>query len=190
ELDTARTAADGSFTLRAKAPGKFFLQVRRSGYPAEETDAIFLQAGETRDDTLYVAPAASLLKLDVIVDREVSRIFGVPASSLAGKAVILPEDIASVSTSTRTASDVVLKKGPPFVRVLGAGTGRVCYQIRGAGCAALYLNGQPIPATIDIPAHDLEAVAILAPMDVLITVGRNNGIVMLFTRGMLRTGAR
>ncbi|MGQ0643554.1 MAG: carboxypeptidase-like regulatory domain-containing protein, partial [Gemmatimonadaceae bacterium] len=42
ELDTARTAADGSFTLRAKAPGKFFLQVRRSGYPAEETDAIFL----------------------------------------------------------------------------------------------------------------------------------------------------
>jgi len=77
-----------------------------------------------------------------------------------------------------------------MVRVLGAGTGRVCYQIRGGNCALLYLDGQPIPATTDIPAHDLEAVAILAPMDAIVTLGRNNGVVMLFTRRMLRTAAR
>jgi hypothetical protein len=88
------------------------------------------------------------------------------------------------------ASDVVLQKGPSFVRVFGAGTGRVCYQVRASNCAMLYLNGQPIPASTDIPATDLEAVAILTPMDGLVQLGRNSGVVMLFTRGNLRTSRR
>ncbi|MGH7711765.1 MAG: carboxypeptidase-like regulatory domain-containing protein [Gemmatimonadaceae bacterium] len=190
ELDTARTAADGSFSVRAKEGGKFFLSVRRFGYPAEETDAIFLNAGETRIDTVYVAPARTLQKVETVIDREIFRIFGVTIASLSDRAVILPEDVESVRASSRTASDVVMQKGPTYVRVEGAGTGRVCYQIHGGGCALLYLNGQPIPSSTDIPVHDLEAVAVLTPTDAQMLLGRNNGVVMLFSRGMLRTQGR
>jgi hypothetical protein len=186
EVDTARTASDGSFTLRAKEAGKFFIHVRRSGYPSEETDAIFLKDDESRVDTLYVASARTRLKVDAIVNREVFRIFGVATSSLPEKSVILPDDIASVLGSARTAADVVVQKGPPFVGVLGAGTGRVCYKVRSGNCAAVLVNGQRVLSTTDIPAIDLEAVVILSPFDAQTTIGRNNGVVLLFTRAMSR----
>jgi hypothetical protein len=188
ELDTARTGPDGSFALRAKEPGKYFLQIRRTGYLAEETDAIFLAEGETRFDTLYIAPAKGMRTVESIVDRELFRLFGVTASSLSDRALILPDEVEAVRRSSRYASDVVMQKGPSYVRVNGAGTGRVCYEIQGGGCAAVYLNGQPIPSSTDIPASDLEAVAILRQMDVQVTSSRSyNGVVMLFTRSMLRT---
>jgi len=186
ELDSARTGADGAFVLRAKAPGKFFIQVRRTGYLAEETDAVFLTEGEIRVDTLYIASAKGVQNVESIVDREMFRLFGVTASSLSSRALILPQHVEAVRRNSRTASDVVMQKGPSYVRVNGAGTGRVCYQIQGSGCAALYLNGQPIPSSTDIPANDLEAVAILRQVDVQMTSRHNNGVVMLFTRSMLR----
>ncbi len=186
ELDTARTGPDGTFILRAKAPGKFFIQVRRTGYLAEETDAVFLTEGETRSDTLYIASAKGVQTVESIVDREMFRLFGVTASSLSDRALILPHQVEAVRRSSRNASDVVMQKGPSYVRVIGAGTGRVCYQIQGGGCASLYLNGQPIPSSTDIPANDLEAAAILRQTDVQITSRNNNGVVMLFTRSMLR----
>jgi hypothetical protein len=184
ELDTARSAADGWFTVRAKDGGKFFLQARRASYPAEETDAIFLQAGETRIDTLYVAPARTLRTVAAIVDREVFRLFGVTTAGISERGVLLPEDIEPLRATSRTASDVIVQKGPPFVKVFGAGTGSVCYQIYGTTCARQYLNGQPIPASTDIPAHDVEAIAILTPTEAQVTLGRNSGVVMLFTRAM------
>lgn len=185
ELDTARSGPDGSFTLRAKEPGKFFLSVSRTGYPTEETDAIFLAAGETRVDTLFLAPAQKLMKVEDVVDREIVRIFGVSASSLSSRALLLPDDIERVRSSARTASDIIQQKGPSFVRVLGAGSGRVCYQIQGSNCAAQYLNGQPIPSSTDIPAEELAAVAILTPMEAQVALGQNSGAVLLFTRSLL-----
>ena len=195
ELDTARTGPDGSFTLRAKEPGKFFLQVRRDGYVTEETDAIFLAEGEIRVDTLYIASAKTLQTVASIVDREMFRLFGVTASRLSSRALILPHQVEAVRRSSRSASDVVMRKGPSYVRVNGAGSGRVCYQIQRSGCAAIYLNGQAVPSSTDISATDLEAVAILRPTDVQLSLdaGLNpvasshaNGVVMLFTRSMLR----
>lgn len=190
ELDSARSATDGSFSVRAKEGGKFFVHVRRSGYPVEETDAIFLKEGEVRVDTLYVQAARTLQKVEVAVSREVFRIFGVTTASLPARALILPEDLDEVRLSARSVADIVLQKGPPYVTVRGAGTGRVCYQIHGGDCALVYLNGQPIPSTTDLPAHDIEAVAVLTPLDASITLGRNTGVVLFFTRGMLRSASR
>ncbi len=190
ELDTARTATDGSFSVRAKEGGKFFLHVRRLGYPVEETDAIFLKDNETRVDTLYVAAVRTLQRVEVAVSREVFRLFGVTTASLPARAVILPEDIEELRGSAPSVADVVLQKGPPYVSVRGTGSGRVCYQIHGGDCALIYLNGQPIPSTTDLPVQDIEAVAVLTPLDAQITLGRNNGVVLLFTRGMLRSASR
>lgn len=187
ELDSARTAIDGSFTLRAKQGGKYFIQVSRPGHPAEESDAIFLEKGEIRNDTLYVTAARVLQRVEDVIGREIFRLFGVTASSLPPRALILPEQIESVRASARSASDIVLQKGPPYLRVLGLGTGRVCYQIYGGDCARVYLNGQQVLTAADLPAGDLEAVAVLTPSAVQTTLGNSTGVVMLWTRGMLKT---
>lgn len=184
-LDTTRTGADGSFTIRAKQGGKYFLRVSRTGFPTEETDAIFLNDGETRVDTLYVA-AARALPVDELVAREVARLFGVSTAVLPKRAVLLPSDIDPVRGSARSVSDVVMQIGPASVQVLGAGTGRACYQIHGGGCALIYVNGQPVPSSTDFSAQDVEAIVVLSPLDVQTALGRTGGVVLLFTRGMLR----
>ena len=123
-LDTTRTAADGSFTFRVAEGGKFFLRVLRAGVPAEETDAIFLEKGETRFDTLYLEPVRSIENLSDLVSREVFRLFGVSLAGLPPKAVLLGEELEEVRVSARSASDVILQKGPAFV-CAGPGQG-VC----------------------------------------------------------------
>jgi len=187
ELDSTRTAVDGTFTLRAKQAGKYFIQVRRDGSASEESDAIFLESGETRNDTLYVTPARLLQAVDVVIGREVFRIFGVTISSMSPRSLILPEAIDEVRASARTAADIVMQRGPPNLRVLGLGTGRVCYQIQGGDCARVYLNGQQMQTSTDIPAEELEAVAVISPRSALVALGVNTGAVMLWTRGMLKT---
>jgi len=187
ELDSTRTAVDGSFTLRAKEGGKYFIQVRREGSLAEDSDAIFLESGAVRYDTLYVTPARLLQGVDVVIGREVFRVLGVTISSLSPRSLILPEAIDEIRASSRSASDVVMQKGPPYLRVIGLGTGRVCYQLYGGNCARVYLNGQPMQTNTDIPAADLEAVAVVTARSAQVTLGENSGVVMLWTRGMLRT---
>jgi hypothetical protein len=187
ELDSTRTGVDGSFTLRAKEAGKYFIQVRREGSPAEDSDAIFLESGAVRRDTLYVTPARLLQGVSVVIGREVFRVLGVTISSLSPRSLILPEAIDEIRASSRSASDIVMQKGPPYLRVLGLGTGRVCYQIYGGDCARVYLNGQPMQTNTDIPAADLEAVAVISARSAQITLGENSGVVMLWTRGMLKT---
>lgn len=166
ELDSARTGPDGTFTLRAKEAGKYFIQVRRSGSLAEESDAIFLAGGEVPYDTLYVRAERRLEGIDVVIGREVFRIFGATISNMSPRSLILPEAIDEIRATACTASDVVMQKGPLTVRVLGAGTGRVCYQISRAGCARVYLNGQPAQTNTDVSVADLEAVAVLTPRSV------------------------
>ena len=197
ELDSTRTAVDGSFTLRAKEAGKYFIQIRRVGSPAEDSDAIFLESGQTRNDTLYVTPARLLQGVDVVIGREVFRIFGVTISSMSPRSLILPEAIDEVRAKSRTAADIVMQRGPQSLRVLGLGTGRVCYQLYGTDrravdapsseCARVYLNGQPVQTNTDIPADELEAVAVISPRAAFVTLGVNTGAVMLWTRGMLKT---
>ena len=187
ELDSTRTAVDGSFTLRAKEGGKYFIQVRREGSLAEDSDAIFLESGAVRYDTLYVTPARLLQGVDVVIGREVFRVLGVTISSLSPRSLILPEAIDEIRASSRSASDVVRQKGPPYLRVIGVGTARVCYQLSGGNCARVYLNGQPMQTNTDIPAADLEAVAVVTARSAQVTLGENSGVVMLWTRGMLRT---
>ncbi len=187
ELDTTRTGVDGSFTLRAKEGGKYFVQLRRDGSASEESDAIFLESGVTRNDTLYVTPARLLQGVDVVIGREIFRIFGVTISNMSPRSLILPEAIDEVRASARTAADIVMQKGPPNLRVLGLGTGRVCYQIYGSDCARVYLNGQQMQTSTDIPAEELEAVAVLSARNAQVTLGNNSGVVMLWTRGMLKT---
>lgn len=187
ELDSTRTGADGSFTLRAKEAGKYFIQVSRDGSASEESDAIFLESGVTRNDTLYVTPARLLQGVDVVIGREIFRIFGITISSMSPRSLILPEAIDEVRASARSAADVVMQRGPPNLRVLGLGTGRVCYQIQGGDCARVYLNGQQMQTSTDIPAEELEAVAVIPPRSALVTLGVNTGAVMLWTRGMLKT---
>ena len=197
QLDSTRTAVDGSFTLRAKEAGKYFIQVRHEGQAAEESDAIFLEKGETRNDTLYVTPARLLQKVDVIIGREIFRIFGTTTSNMSPRSLILPDEVEEVRAKSRTAADIVMQLGPPLLRVLGLGTGRVCYQIDGGDrrgldapttdCARVYLNGQPMQTTTDIPAAELEAAAVLSPRSVQATLGVSTGVIMLWTRGMLKT---
>lgn len=195
-LDSTRTAQDGTFILRAKEGGKYFIQVRHEGQAAEESDAIFLENGQTRTDTLYVTPARLLQKVDVIIGREIFRIFGTTISSMSPRSLILPDAVEEVRAKARTAADIVMQRGPPRLRVLGLGTGRVCYQIDGGDrraldaptgdCARVYLNGQPMQTTTDIPAEELEAAAVLSPRSVQATLGANTGVIMLWTRGMLK----
>jgi hypothetical protein len=187
ELDTARSAQDGSFVLRASEAGKFFISVQRQGQAAEESDAIFLEKGETRSDTLYVTPSRLLQKIDVVIGREIFRILGVTISSMAPRQLILPEEIAEVRKGARTAADIVMQTGPSYLRVLGLGTGRICYQLARDECARVYLNGQPMQTNTDVPAEELEAAAVITAQSVQATLGRNSGIVMLWTRGMLKT---
>jgi len=197
ELDSTRTAVDGSFTLRAKDAGKYFIQVRREGSLAEDSDAIFLESGAVRNDTLYVTPARLLQGVDVVIGREVFRIFGVTISHMSPRSLILPEAIDEVRAKSRTAADIVMQRGPQSLRVLGLGTGRVCYLLYGTDrravdapgreCARVYLNGQPMQTNTDIPADQLEAVAVISPRSALVTLGVNTGAVMLWTRGMLKT---
>jgi hypothetical protein len=54
-------------------------------------------------------------------------------------------------------------------------------------CARVYLNGQPMQTTTDIPAEELEAAAVLSPRSVQATLGVSTGVIMLWTRGMLKT---
>lgn len=187
ELDTARTAQDGSFTLRAKEGGKFFIQVQHAGQAAEESDAIFLEKDQTLNDTLYVTPARLLQGIDIVIGREIFRLLGVTISSMAPRQLILPEDIDEIRGRSQNASDIVMRKGPPFLRVIGLGTGRICYQLYGGDCARVYLNGQPMQTNTDIPASELEAVAVIPARSAQTTLGNNSGVVMLWTRGMLKS---
>ena len=185
-VDTTRTAADGSFGFRVKEAGKFFLRIHRTGLPVEETDAIFLENGQTRFDTLFLEPARPIQNIEELVSRELFRLFGVSLAGLPPRAVLLGDELEQARGGARAASDLILQRGPGFVSVRGAGSGRVCYRIHNGECALVYVNAQQVPSNSDIPAQDLEAIVVLTPLDTQTALGRNNGVILLFTRGSLR----
>src|SRR5687767_15185857 len=64
-IDTARSDAQGRFTVNAQRPGRYILNVRRLGYFPEETDPIRLESGQVVSDTIYLLSPRVLKPVDV-----------------------------------------------------------------------------------------------------------------------------
>lgn len=179
--DTARSDAQGRFTLNARRAGRYVLNVRRLGYFPEESDPIRLASGEVRYDTVHVLGARVLQPVDVVVRREVNHRFGVDIRSLSSSNVITPEEIDRVRPAASTLEDLVRWNAPPSLMMRRQINGSMCYQLRVRGCAPVYVDGMLWGTDAWIPASDIESIVIIPDTEAFIRFGSNNGVIAVFT---------
>ncbi|MGH7713721.1 MAG: carboxypeptidase regulatory-like domain-containing protein [Gemmatimonadaceae bacterium] len=179
-VDTARSDPQGRFTVSARRPGRYVLNVRRLGYFPETTDPIRLESGEVRRDTVYVLSARALKPVDVVVRREVSHRFGVDIRLLSSSNVITPDEIDRFRPVASSLQDLLRWHAPPSLQILGSG-GRVCYQLRHRGCAPVYVDGMLWGTDAWIPANEIESIVVIPGNEAFIRFGSSTGVIAVFT---------
>ena len=180
-VDTARSDAHGRFTVSAKRPGRYVLNVRRLGYFPEETDPIRLDSGEVRRDTVFVLSARVLKPVDVVVRREVSHRFGIDTRSLSSSNVITPEEIDRFRPASSDLRDLLRWNAPPSLTITLARDGSACYQMRIRGCAAVYVDGMLWGNDAWIPASQIESIVIIPGHQAFLRYGSSNDVIAVFT---------
>jgi len=180
-VDTARSDAQGRFTVKADRPGRYVLNVRRLGYFPEESDPIRLADGETRTDTVYLLSPAVLKPVDVIVSREVSFRFGVNIKALSSSNVITSEEIDRVRLVASTLEDVLRWNHPPSLTITRTRSGGTCFQLRQRGCAPVYLDGMFIGTDGWFPAGEIESIVVIPGNEAFLRFGSHSGVIAVFT---------
>ena len=180
-IDTARSDAQGRFTVSAPKPGRYILNVRRLGYFPEETDPIRLADGEVRHDTVYVLSARVLKPVDVIVRREVSNRFGIDIKSLSSSNVITPEEIDRIRPSASDMRDLIRYNTPPSLTITTQRDGSSCYRVRAGACALVYVDGMLWGTDAWISANEIESIVIIPGHQAFLRYGSANGVIAVFT---------
>jgi len=180
-VDTARSDAQGRFTVRAPRPGRYVLNVRRLGYFPEETDPIRLADGEVRRDTIFVLSARVLKPVDVVVRREVSNRFGIDIKSLSSSNVITPEEIDRVRPAAADLRQLIQWNAPPSLTIMTQRDGSACYRMRMQGCALVYVDGMLWGNDAWIPATDIESIVVIPGHQAFLRYGSSNGVIAVFT---------
>lgn len=180
-VDTARSDAQGRFSVSAPRAGRYVLNVRRLGYFPEETDPIRLEDGEVRRDTVYVLSARVLQPVDVVVRREVNNRFGVDIRSLSSSNVLTSDEIDRIRFSTTNLRDVLRWMQPPSLTITTMWDGTSCYQLRLRGCAPVYVDGLLWGTDAWIPANDIESVIVIPGDQAFMRFGSSNGVIAVFT---------
>lgn len=180
-IDTARSDAEGRFTVTARRPGRYVLNVRRLGYFPEETDPIELAKGEVRHDTVYVLSTRVLKPVDVIVRREVSHRFGVDIRSLSSSSVITPEEIDRFRATASDLEALLRWNSPPSLMITRRPNGSVCYQLRHRGCAPIYVDGMLWGTDAWIPTNEIESIVVIPGNEAFMRFGSSNGVIAVFT---------
>ncbi len=180
-IDTARSDAQGRFSVSAPRPGRYVLNVRRLGYFPEETDPIRLADGEVRHDTVFVLSARVLKPVDVVVRREVSNRFGIDVRSLSSSNVITPEEIDRIRPAASDLRQLIQWNSPPSLTISRQRDGSACYQLRIRGCALVYVDGMLWGTDAWIPASDIESVVIIPGHQAVLRYGSSNGVIAVFT---------
>lgn len=179
-VDSARSDAQGHFTVSAARPGRYILNVRRLGYFPEETDPIRLDEGAVVTDTVYLLSARVLQPVDVIVRREVSSRFGVDIRSLSSSQVITAEEIDRYRPFSSTLEDLLRWNAPPSMTIVRGRDGP-CFQLRHRGCATVYVDGLPWGPAAWMPANEIESIIVLRGSDAFARFGRADGVIAVFT---------
>ena len=180
-IDTARSDAQGRFTVNARRPGRYVLNVRRLGYFPEETDPIQLASGEVRHDTIYVLSARVLKPVEVVVRREVSVRFGVDIRSLSSSNVITPEELDRYRGASSTLEDLLRWNSPPSLTVTRQPSGGPCFRLRNRGCAPVYVDGMLWGTDPWIPANEIESIIVIPGNEAFIRFGSSSGVIAVFT---------
>jgi hypothetical protein len=181
-VDTARSTSEGRFTVRAPRPGRYILEVRRLGHFAEESDPIPLGNGEVRSDTVYLLSAQALQPVDVVVRKEVQRIFGVDTRFLSNSQVVTSAEMDRFRYTASRLEDVVRWSGIPGVTVSHSARFGNCFTIRMRGCAAVYVDGMLWGTDAWLPADEIESVVVLKGSDSFVQYGTRNGAILVITR--------
>lgn len=180
-IDTARSDAQGRFTVNAQRPGRYVLNVRRLGYFPETTDPIRLDSGEVRRDTVYVLSARVLKPVDVVVRREVSHRFGVDIRSLSSSNVITPDEIDRFRGAASDLQGLLRWTAPPSLFITRRSDGSACYQLRHRGCAPVYVDGMLWGTDAWIPATEIESIVVIPGNEAFIRFGSSSGVIAVFT---------
>ena len=180
-IDTARSDAQGRFSVSAPRPGRYVLNVRRLGYFPEETDPIRLADGEVRHDTVYVLSARVLKPVDVIVRREVSNRFGIDVKSLSSSNVITPEEIDRYRGVASDLRQLIQWNHPASLTITTARDGSACYRLRMRDCAAVYVDGMLWGNDAWISANEIESIVVIPGNQAFLRYGSANGVIAVFT---------
>jgi carboxypeptidase family protein len=180
-VDTARSDAQGHFTVNATRPGRYVLNVRRLGYFPETTDPIRLQSGEVRHDTVYVLSTRVLKPVDVIVRREVSNRFGVDIRSLSSSNVITPDEIDRFRGAASNLEELLRWNSPPSLTITRQRNGGPCYMLRGNGCARIYVDGLLWGTDAWVPADEIESIIVIPGNEAFFRFGSSTGVIAVFT---------
>ncbi len=180
-IDTARSDAQGRFSVSAPRPGRYVLNVRRLGYFPEETDPIRLADGEVRRDTIFVLSARVLKPVEVVVRREVSNRFGIDIRSLSSSNVITPEEIDRIRPAASDLRQLIQWNAPPSLTITTQRDGSACYQLRIRGCALVYVDGMFCGTDAWIPTSEIESVIIIPGHQAFVRFGSSNGVIAVFT---------
>jgi len=180
-VDTARSDAQGRFSVSAPRPGRYVLNVRRLGYFPEETDPIRLAEGEVRHDTVFVLSARVLQPVDVVVRREVSHRFGVDIRSLSSSNVITAEEIDRIRPAASDLRQLIQWNSAPSLTITTQRDGSACYQLRIRGCALVYVDGMLWGTDAWIPTSEIESVIIIPGHQAFLRYGSTNGVIAVFT---------
>ncbi|HJU75115.1 MAG TPA: carboxypeptidase-like regulatory domain-containing protein [Gemmatimonadaceae bacterium] len=180
-VDTARSDAQGRFTVRADRPGRYVLNVRRLGYFPETTDPIRLEEGEVRNDTVYVLSPRVMKPVDVIVRREVSNRFGFDIRALSSSQVITPEEIDRHRMIATDLADLLRWNSPAGLMITRTRNGGACYMLRRQRCAPVYVDGMLWGTDAWIPASEIESIVVIPNSEAFIRFGSSSGAIAVFT---------
>jgi hypothetical protein len=180
-VDTARSDAQGRFTVKADGPGTYVLNVRRLGYFPEETDAIRLAAGQIVTDTVYLLSPRVLKPVDVVIKQEVDRRFGVNIRALSSSNVITPEEIDRYRPIAQTLEDLLRWNHPPSLTITRARDGGTCFQLRLGGCARVYLDGLFVGTDGWFPASEIASIVVIPGSEAFLRYGSSSGVIAVFT---------
>jgi len=188
----ATTDSVGRFVLAPPEAGEFVVEASRLGYESARSPLLALEVGgRVSIEIMMRAMPVGLEGLEVSVEREAElllRNFGHTPGTL-GTRWIDREAIEAMPLPVGPA-EAIRWRGIPGVSVaepLSPGTAELCVVFtRRGGCALVMLNGIEISplAAQQMNSHDLEAIAILTPVDATTFYGTRaaNGAVLLWTR--------
>lgn len=180
-VDSTRSDAQGRFTVSAKQPGHYVLDIRRIGYFPEQTDPIRLRTDEVVTDTVYLLSARVMQPVNVVVQRELGIRFGVNLRSLSGSSVITPEELDRYRPVASDMTDLLRWNAPPGLIITRRSDGSACYQIRLRGCARVYVDGMSWGTDAWLPASIVESIIVLKDTEAFTYFGSATGVIAVFT---------
>lgn len=180
--DTARTGANGEFSINAGQPGRYALSFRRLGYAPERTPYFTLVEGQVKRDTIVAAFTQLLRPVEVVVRDEVKRTIGIDVKTL-GKRFLTPEFIDSTRVSAKGLPDFIHRASVPGTWIQNEDTDGICYKMQmQSGCAQLWLDGVKVESNIEISPLDIESIVLLRPNEGFTVTGAPGGSVLIYTR--------